>query len=124
MNIKADWGLIIASIALSVTVIGNIVAIAYFSGKQAATLKALSDSVLEFKGNISKYFDDFKNDIDNKIDKNQKHTEDHIKRLEEKQDKHNNVIERVTIVEQSTKSSHHRQDEMTKRIERIERKRP
>ena len=35
-----------------------------------------------------------------------------IKRLEEKQDKHNSLIERMAIVEQSTKSAHHRIDEM------------
>ncbi len=33
-----------------------------------------------------------------------------IKRLEEKQDKHNSLIERMAIVEQSTKSAHHRID--------------
>lgn len=35
---------------------------------------------------------------------------DDIIRLEQKQDKHNNVIERVCIVEQSCKSAHHRLD--------------
>ena len=34
--------------------------------------------------------------------------------LEAKQDKHNGLIERMVIVEQSTKSAHHRLDELTK----------
>lgn len=38
--------------------------------------------------------------------------EEHIKRLEEKQDKHNSLIERMVIVEQSVKSAHHRIDEI------------
>lgn len=46
--------------------------------------------------------------------------DENFRRLEAKQDKHNNVIERVTIVEQSVKSAHHREDEIIKRLERIE----
>lgn len=39
-----------------------------------------------------------------------KFIEQQIKRLEEKQDKHNNLIERMVKVEESTKSAHHRLD--------------
>lgn len=35
-----------------------------------------------------------------------------IERLEEKVKKHNNLVERMIIVEQSTKSAHHRLDEL------------
>lgn len=35
-----------------------------------------------------------------------------IRQLEVKQDKHNGLIERMVIVEQSTKSAHHRIDEL------------
>lgn len=38
--------------------------------------------------------------------------EEHINRLEEKQDKHNSLMERMVAVEQSTKSAHHRIDEL------------
>lgn len=41
-----------------------------------------------------------------------KYIEEHINRLEEKQDKHNSLIERMVAVEQSTKSAHHRIDEL------------
>ena len=37
--------------------------------------------------------------------------------LEKKQDKHNNLIERMTVVEQSTKSAHHRIDHIEHAVE-------
>lgn len=39
-----------------------------------------------------------------------KFVEEQIKRLEDKQDKHNSLIERMAVVEQSAKSAHHRLD--------------
>lgn len=47
-----------------------------------------------------------------------KYIEEKIDRLERKQDKHNGLIERMVVVEQSTKTSHHRLDEMEHRIDR------
>lgn len=35
-----------------------------------------------------------------------------IEQLEKKVDKHNNLVERMTIVEQSVKSAHHRIDDL------------
>ena len=35
-----------------------------------------------------------------------------IEQLEEKVKKHNNLVERMAVVEQSTKSAHHRLDEL------------
>lgn len=40
-----------------------------------------------------------------------------IEQLEEKVKKHNNLIERMVIVEQSTKSAHHRIDGLERREE-------
>ena len=39
-----------------------------------------------------------------------KYIEQQIARLEEKQDKHNSLIERMVVVEQSVKAAHHRID--------------
>lgn len=39
--------------------------------------------------------------------------EQKLETLEKKQDKHNNLIERMTRVEDSTKSAHHRIDNLT-----------
>lgn len=41
-----------------------------------------------------------------------KHINYRLDKLEAKQDKHNNLIERMAIVEQSTKSAHRRIDDM------------
>lgn len=43
-----------------------------------------------------------------------------IQKLEEKVDKHNGLVERMVVVEQSTKSAHHRLDDMEERMERAE----
>lgn len=44
-----------------------------------------------------------------------------IDRLEKKQDKHNGLIERMVVVEQSTKSAHHRIDEECEKLDELER---
>jgi len=43
-----------------------------------------------------------------------------IDRLEKKQDKHNGLIERMVVVEQSTKSAHHRIDEECEKLDELE----
>ncbi len=43
-----------------------------------------------------------------------------IGQLEEKVDKHNHLVERMVIVEQSTKSAHHRIDEIREEIDNHE----
>jgi tetrahydromethanopterin S-methyltransferase subunit G len=40
-----------------------------------------------------------------------------IKELEKKVEKHNGLVERMIVVEQSTKSAHHRLDRMEKEVE-------
>lgn len=47
--------------------------------------------------------------------------EEKLNNLSHKQDKHNNLIERMVVVEQSVKSAHHREDDLTARIETLER---
>lgn len=42
-----------------------------------------------------------------------------IEQLEKKVDKHNKLVERMAIVEQSIKSAHHRLDEYKEEMERI-----
>lgn len=84
-----NYDLLIAGAALFVTIIANIVLIAFFSGtlkaNQAHQKEMLEFLRLEFK--------------------------EHFDRLEAKQDKHNNLIERMVVVEQSCKSAHHRIDD-------------
>ena len=47
---------------------------------------------------------------------NQKWMKESIDDLKRKQDKYNNVLERMIACEQSTKSAHHRLDEMEREI--------
>ena len=42
-----------------------------------------------------------------------------INQLEDKVNKHNNLIERMAIVEQSTKSAHHRLDELIEEVHQV-----
>ena len=50
---------------------------------------------------------------------NQRFFEEKLTNLENKQDKHNSLIERMAIVEQSCKSAHHRINENTARIDTL-----
>jgi hypothetical protein len=43
-----------------------------------------------------------------------------IDQLEKKVDKHNCLVERMVVVEQSTKSAHHRLDHLEKEVELVE----
>jgi len=84
--------LVVAGLALFVTVVVNIVLIAFFSGQ----LKANQNHQKEM---IDMMRNEFKENFD---------------RIERKQDKHNNLIERMVRVEDSTKSAHKRIDDMAK----------
>ena len=42
-----------------------------------------------------------------------------INQLEDKVNKHNRLIERMAIVEQSTKSAHHRLDELIEEVHQV-----
>lgn len=79
---------ILAGLALFITVIVNIIAVAFFAG----ILKA---NQLHQKEMLEVLKEDFNA---------------HFARLEHKQDKHNNLIERMVRVEDSVKSAHHRLD--------------
>ncbi len=87
---KVSIEIIIAIIGLFITIVINIATIAYFAG----VLKSNQDHQKEMIDLLKEEFN-----------KN-------FKRLEEKQDKHNNLIERMVHVEDSTKSAHHRIDSL------------
>lgn len=48
--------------------------------------------------------------------------EEHIDRLEKKQDKHNNLIERMVIVERDLKTSFNKMDELKEEIHELKTK--
>lgn len=53
---------------------------------------------------------------DKVIDERMKNTNDRISELSARVEKHNNLIERMAIVEQSTKSAHHRLDDVVSQL--------
>lgn len=123
MSIEA-W---IALACFIMSLLVNVIIVVVFLVKQSDNLKFLKETfetsktnvmktVGEYKKEMTEKFDELKKDINNQIDKNQKYTEEHIKRLEQKQDKHNNLVERMVRVEDSTKSSHHRIDTIEDRL--------
>lgn len=118
-----DIGTIVSLIALVITVIANIIAIVIFLTRQSDNLSFLKQTfeesrknvistVDEYRNSMHRKFDEFKGDITKQIEQNQEHTKEHIKRLEEKQDKHNCLIERMVRVEASASSAHKRLDDM------------
>lgn len=59
---------------------------------------------------------------DKVIDEKMKHTEEKIMELTARVEKHNNLIERMVVVEQSTKSAHHRLDDIVNQLKITERR--
>lgn len=59
---------------------------------------------------------------DEKIEERSKHTDEKITELTAKVEKHNNLIERMVVVEQSTKSAHHRIDDVVSQLKITERR--
>ena len=60
---------------------------------------------------------------DKVIDERMKNTNEKIDELAARVEKHNNLVERMVIVEQSTKSAHHRLDDITNQLQIKERRR-
>ena len=97
------------SLELKFTILTNLLMLAFFAGIYVCTIKFYGKSIDDLKEYFSEKIEDIKTNF-----------KEHLNRVEEKQDKHNNLIERVTLVESSTKSAHHREDELSKRVSRIE----
>lgn len=59
---------------------------------------------------------------DKVVDEQNKFTNERISELARNVEKHNNLVERMVIVEQSTKSAHHRLDDITAQLKITERR--
>ena len=59
---------------------------------------------------------------DKVIDEKMKNTNEKIAELSARVEKHNNLIERMVIVEQSTKSAHHRLDGIVQQLQITEKR--
>ncbi len=104
MNIKYE------DIPLFLSIATNIAAIAYFAGKLKTQNDFFEKIIEEMKKNFEKNVEDIKKSFADKLKElkenvferiadNAKHFEEHIGRLEIKQDKHNSTIERTFLLE-------------------------
>ena len=89
----------------------NVLTLAFFAGVFAATQKQLKENMKSLKDEFTKKFDEMKLDFSERIKDLKDNFHEKIDRLESKQDKHNNLIERMALVEASTKSAHKRIDD-------------
>lgn len=90
----------------------NIVALAFFAGVYIHTIKTLEKNQEQSDKASEKRVKELKIYLIEKIEDIKKHFSNDLKRIEDKQDKHNKLIERMVIVEQSVKSAHHRIDDI------------
>ncbi len=97
------------SLELKFTIFLNLIMLAFFAGIYVCTIKFYGQHIEDLKKYFSEKIDNIKLDF-----------KENLQRVEFKQDKHNNLIERMAIVEASTKSAHYREDEMNQRLTRIE----
>jgi len=97
------------SAELFVSIIINLLAVAFFAGVYVTTVRHLKDNIEDFKQKIEDLKDDFKQ----KIGDLKSNFHEKFDAVEKKQDKHNNLIERMALCEASTKSAHKRIDGIT-----------
>lgn len=86
-----------------------------FQNKLLSMKSSFDDTLNQIKDFYGDKIKDLKEHIKENIESNARHTAEQIKRLEEKQDKHNGLYDKVITNEQSVKSAHHRIDEITSR---------
>lgn len=91
------------SIELKFAIITNLIMLAFFAGIYVCTIKNHGQNIKDLKEFFSEKIRDIKDDF-----------KEQLNRVENKQDKHNNLIERITLVESSTNSAHKRIDEIKK----------
>lgn len=110
------------SIELWVSIGINLLTLAFFAGVFAATQKQLKENMKVFKDEFTKKIDEMKVDFSERIKDLKNNFHEKFETLEKKQDKHNNLIERMALAEASTKSAHKRGDELAERVTELEEK--
>jgi len=108
------------SVELWVSIGINLLALAFFAGIFYATQKQQKEGMQTFNEQVTKKFDEIKENFSEKTRDLKNNFHEKIDALEKKQDKHNNLIERMALVEASTKSAHKRGDELSDKIEELE----
>jgi len=107
---------------MQVNITINIITIAFFAGIWWQSQKNLKEENNSLKKFVTDKFIETRKDVSDKLNDWKEYFKERFKSVETKQDKHNCLIERMVVVEQSVKSSHHRADDLTERVTDLERK--
>lgn len=132
------------SIELWVSIGINLLALAFFAGAFVQTQKHLKEAIekietgfaekikelkedyaakiKDLKDDYAAKVQDIKEDLTGKIKELKRNFHEKFESVERKQDKHNNLIERMALCEASTKSAHKREDELSEKVEELEEK--
>lgn len=100
------------SIELWVSIGINLLALAFFAGVFFQTQKQLKDAIEKIEAGFEKKIQELKDDFTEKLKGLEQKFHDKFESVEKKQDKHNNLIERMVLCEASTKSAHKRIDDL------------
>lgn len=100
-----------------ITIIAYLVTIGISWGVVTTKITQLQHEILLMKEENQKASESLEKFQTLSIESFEKITNRRFDELEKKQDKHNNLIERMTIVEQSTKSAHKRIDSLCEDVQ-------
>lgn len=117
----------------ALTLIIQIVILAFFAGIYVATIKSMGKQINDITDglyNHQKKMDETlradRKDIKETLRVDKQELKETLRadkqELKEEMRKYNNMLERMIIVEQSTKSAHKREDEMNIRVSKLEQK--
>ena len=100
------------SIELWVSIGINLLTLAFFAGVFFQTQKQLKEAIKKIEEGFEKKIQELKDDFADKLKDLKQNFHDKFESVEKKQDKHNNLIERMALCEASTKSAHKRIDDI------------
>lgn len=103
------------SIELWVSIGINLLTLAFFAGVFFQTQKQLQDAIKKIEEGFEKKIQELKDEFLEKLNDLKENFHEKFDRVEKKQDKHNNLIERMTLCEASAKSAHKRIDDITEK---------
>lgn len=96
------------SIELWVSIGINLLTLAFFAGVFFQSQKQLKEAMIKIEEGFKEKIQELKEKLNDLKD----NFHEKFEQVEKKQDKHNNLIERMTLCEASTKSAHKRLDDI------------
>ena len=103
------------SLELWVSIGINLLTLAFFAGVFFQSQKQLKEAIEKIEEGFKEKVQELKDDFLEKLNDLKDNFHEKFEQVEKKQDKHNNLIERMTLCEASTKSAHKRIDDITEK---------